>query len=91
MPRIDIERPHQLSIPEARAVVEQVAVRIREKFGMDGTWQGDRLLFARSGASGTITVGDKAIHVVVELGMLLSPLKGTIEQEIRRRLDEHFA
>jgi len=29
--------------------------------------------------------------VSAELGMLLSPLKGMIEQEIRRKLDEHFS
>jgi putative polyhydroxyalkanoate system protein len=31
------------------------------------------------------------VHVTAELGMLLSAMKGTIEQEIRRKLDEHFA
>lgn len=91
MPRIDIRRPHQLSIAEARAVVDKVAARMREKFGMEGKWQGDSLVFSRAGANGMITVGDDAIQVVVELGMMLSPLRGMIEQEIRRKLDEHFA
>jgi putative polyhydroxyalkanoate system protein len=91
MPRIDIRRPHQLSIAEARAVVDKVAARMREKFGMDGKWQGDSLEFSRSGASGSIHVGEHAIQVVVELGMMLSPLRGMIEQEIRHKLDEHFA
>lgn len=90
MPRIDIRRPHRLSTAEARAVVDKVAARMHEKFGMEGKWQGDSLAFSRSGASGTISVGDDAIQVVVELGMMLSPLKGMIEQEIRRKLDEHF-
>jgi putative polyhydroxyalkanoate system protein len=91
MPRIDIRRPHQLSIAEARVVVDKVAARMREKFGMEGKWQGDSLEFSRSGANGTITVGENSIQVVVELGMMLSPLRGMIEQEIRRKLDEHFA
>ena len=52
MPKIDIRRPHQLSIPEARAVVDKVAARMREKFGMDGQWQGDTLRFSRPGVSG---------------------------------------
>jgi putative polyhydroxyalkanoate system protein len=91
MPRIDIRRPHQLSLTEARAVVDQVAVRMHEKFGMEGKWQGDSLQFSRTGASGSITVAENVIQVVVELGLMLSPLKGMIEQEIRRKLDEHFA
>ncbi|AGG88750.1 MULTISPECIES: polyhydroxyalkanoic acid system family protein [Rhodanobacter] len=91
MPKIDIRRPHQLPIAEARAVVDQVATRMREKFGMNGRWQGDTLLFSRPGVSGSIAVGGDAIQVKAELGLLLAPLKGMIEQEIRRKLDEHFA
>jgi putative polyhydroxyalkanoate system protein len=91
MPRIDIHRPHQLSIPEARAVIDKVAARMHEKFGMDGRWQDDTLLFSRPGVSGSITVGSDAIQVKAELGLMLAPLKGMVEQEIRRKLDEHFA
>lgn len=91
MPKIDIRRPHQLSIAEARAVVDQVAARMHEKFGMDGRWQDDTLLFSRPGVSGSIAVGSDAIQVKAELGLMLAPLKGIVEQEIRRKLDEHFA
>jgi putative polyhydroxyalkanoate system protein len=91
VPKIDIRRSHQLSIPEARALVDQVAARMHEKFGMDGKWQGDTLRFSRSGVSGTIVVSSDAIQVNAELGMMLAPLKGMVEQEIRRKLDEHFA
>ncbi len=56
-----------------------------------GQWQGDTLSFARSGVKGAIAVTASDVHVTAELGMLLSPLKGTIEDEIRRKLDEKFA
>jgi len=36
-------------------------------------------------------VGSDVIAVKAELGMMLTPLKGMVEQEIRRKLDEHFA
>ena len=91
MPKINICRPHQLSIAEARAVVDKVAARMREKFGMDGQWRGDILQFSRPGVSGTIAVDSDAIQVKAELGMMLAPLKGMVEQEIRSKLDEHFA
>lgn len=91
MPSIDIRRPHQLSIPDARAVVEQVAARMQEKFGMTGRWQGDTLDFSRPGISGFIAVESDVIQVRAQLGMMLTPLRGMIEQEIRRKLDEHFA
>jgi putative polyhydroxyalkanoate system protein len=90
MPKIDIRRPHALSPDEARAVVDKVAARMREKFDMQSQWQGDTLRFSRSGVNGTIAVGPDTIHVTAELGLMLSPLKGMVEQEIRRKLDEHF-
>jgi putative polyhydroxyalkanoate system protein len=91
MPKIDIRRPHQLSVPEARAVIDKVATRMQEKFGMEGQWEGDTFKFARSGVNGTIAVGEDAVQVKAELGMMLAPLKGMVEQEIRRKLDDHFA
>ncbi|TBR39568.1 MULTISPECIES: polyhydroxyalkanoic acid system family protein [Dyella] len=91
MPKIDIRRPHQLSVAEARAVVDKVADRMREKFGMDGTWNGDVLSFSRPGVNGSIAVEPAQIQVHAELGMMLAPLKGMVEQEIRRKLDEYFA
>ncbi len=91
MPSIDIRRPHQLSIADARAVVDQVAARMHEKFGMTGQWQGDTLGFSRPGLNGSIAVESSAIQVRAQLGMMLTPLKGMIEEEIRRKLDEHFA
>ncbi|MDE2249241.1 MAG: polyhydroxyalkanoic acid system family protein [Pseudomonadota bacterium] len=91
MPTIDIRRPHRLPTAEARALVDKVAARMQEKFGMTGQWQGDTLKFSRPGVSGSIAVGSDAIEVKAELGMMLTPLKGMVEQEIRRKLDEHFA
>jgi len=90
MPKIDIRRPHNLPLDQARTVVDKVAARMREKFDMQSQWQGDTLRFSRSGVNGTIAVAPDAIHVNAELGLMLSPLKGMVEQEIRRKLDEHF-
>jgi putative polyhydroxyalkanoate system protein len=92
MARIDIRRPHRLSSSEAHVVIDQVATRMREKFQVTTQWQGDSALtFQRPGINGKIAIGVDEIHVSAELGMLLSPLKGMIEQEIRRKLDEHFS
>ena len=92
MPSLDIRRPHRLSATEAHAVIDQVATRMREKFQVQTQWQNDNTLsFERPGISGKIAIGSDEIHVSAQLGMLLSPLKGMIEQEIRRKLDEHFS
>jgi putative polyhydroxyalkanoate system protein len=92
MASIDIRRPHGLSLSEAHALIDRVAGRMREKFEVKTQWQNDTALaFERPGISGHIAIGGDEIHVSAQLGMLFSPLKGMIEQEIRRKLDEHFA
>jgi putative polyhydroxyalkanoate system protein len=92
MPSIDIRRPHRLSAADAHAVIDQVATRMREKFQVQTQWQNETTLsFGRAGISGKIAIAPDEIHVSAQLGMLFSPLKGMIEQEIRRKLDEHFS
>lgn len=91
MPSIDLHQPHQLPLAEARARVERVADRMREKFGMDSRWDGDTLRFSRPGVKGSIAVTTDKVAVHAELGLMLSPLKGMVEDEIRRKLVEHLA
>ena len=91
MSRIQLKRPHQMTLVEARSVIDQIAARMREKFGMACEWHGDSLRFTRPGVKCDIAIGAGEILVNAELGLMLSPMKGMIEQEIRRKLDEHFA
>lgn len=91
MPTIQIHQQHQLPLDQARAKVDHVASRMREKFDMESRWEGDTLRFSRSGVKGSIAVQPAAIEVRAELGLMLSPLKGMVEQEIRRKLAEEFA
>jgi putative polyhydroxyalkanoate system protein len=90
MSSIDIRHPHSLPLPKARKAVEDIAKKLAAKFDMDYGWDGDTLNFNRSGVDGHIHVGDKQIRVTAQLGFLLSALKGTVEQEIRRVLAERF-
>ena len=90
MSDIDIRHRHSLPMPKARKAVEDIAKKLAAKFDMDYGWDGDTLNFNRSGVDGHIHVGDKQIRVTARLGFLLSALKGTVEQEIRRVLAERF-
>ena len=58
---------------------------------VDSQWDGDTLRFSRSGVKGSIAVSAAAVEVHAELGLMLSPLKGMVEDEIRRKLAEQFA
>ncbi|WP_330970720.1 polyhydroxyalkanoic acid system family protein, partial [Lysobacter sp. A3-1-A15] len=48
------------------------------------------LNFSRSGVDGRIALLPHQLHVSAQLGFLFGAMKGTIESEIRRVLDERF-
>lgn len=90
MAGIDIRHAHSLPMGKARKAVEQVARKLAERFGVEYEWDGDTLNFARSGVDGKIALKPEQLRVTASLGFLLSALKGPIEAEIRRVLDEKF-
>lgn len=91
MSKIHIVRRHTLSLEEARAEVERIAQRVESEFGAHYAWEGDTLSFARSGISGHIIVSEEALDLTVRLGLLLSAMRGQIEQQIAAKVDETLA
>jgi putative polyhydroxyalkanoate system protein len=90
MPTIDIKRSHTRPIPEAKKSIERIAEQLAKKFEVTWKWEGNTLRFERSGVDGFIKLTAKQVHVVVNLGFLLSMLKTPVEREINRYLDEGF-
>jgi putative polyhydroxyalkanoate system protein len=87
MSTIHIRHPHRLSDEEARKRVEAIARDLKQQLSMDYAWRGERLVFKRSGAAGSIDLPPGEVDVKIELGMLLTPMKGKIEQTVRERID----
>ena len=90
MSTIKISHAHSLSPTEARKAVEEVAARLGERFGMEHRWEDNVLHFQRTGVDGQIALASRELHLTAKLGFLLSAMKGPIEHEIRRVLDERF-
>ena len=88
MARIHIRRRHHLGIAGARAEVERIAGALARDLHARYQWEGDELRFKRKGAAGKIALDEEAIDLRIELGLLLAPLRGTIEETIRHRLEE---
>ena len=86
MATISIEQPHQLSQPQAMAAAERIARDLERRFHLGWHWEDDAIHFERPGVSGRMRIGDRTITLVVRLGLLLSPLRSTIEREIRARI-----
>ncbi|MCG6859939.1 MAG: polyhydroxyalkanoic acid system family protein [Chromatiaceae bacterium] len=87
MANIHIERSHNLGLEDARSKVEQLAESLKEDLQIDYEWSGDRLVFERFGASGSIVVSADKIDLDIELGMVLALMKDNIEEGVNRRLD----
>ena len=90
MRRINIQRKHTLGREKARLAVEELAAELAESLALSYAWQEDRLVFKRDGAGGEIEVTDTDVYVTIRLGLLFTPMKGMVENEIARYLDEHL-
>lgn len=88
MATIDVSRSHTMGKDRAREAAEGIAKRLENKLDIKYRWEGDDLKFERTGAKGTIFVTDDKVRVAVDLGMMLRPMKGTVEQKIKQYLDE---
>jgi len=91
MSKIHLKHHHNLPRDETRKRVESIAADLKREYKMDYSWDGDRVLFKRSGASGSVFVGEDFIELDIKLGMLLAPLKGKIEDTIRRDISAKLA
>ncbi|MGI8895171.1 MAG: polyhydroxyalkanoic acid system family protein [Casimicrobiaceae bacterium] len=87
MATISIAKHHALSLKKAKGVAEKIASDLQKRFDLDYAWEGNRIDFERPGVSGQLLVARDKITLDVRLGLLLTPLKGTIEREIIAQLD----
>jgi len=87
---IKINRQHDLGLEQACERVETIAQKLQKDLDAQYHWNGSTLEFSRSGASGHIKVGESDLEVEVKLGMLLSALKGKVEQTLNEQLDKEL-
>jgi putative polyhydroxyalkanoate system protein len=88
--KIDIHAHHELSHEEAQHAADDLAADLAVKFGIAYGWDGDLIHFERPGVHGQILVQNSELRIQAYLGFMLVMLKGPIEREIVRYLEEHF-
>lgn len=91
MADVESKMAHGKSLEEAKKTAEQIADELKNKYNLDGSWQGNTLKFAGSGVKGQLEVDDKEVRVSISLGMLLKAFKGKIQGEIDKNLEKLFA
>ncbi|MEE1924222.1 polyhydroxyalkanoic acid system family protein [Pseudomonas sp. 148P] len=91
MTQISVERKHSLGREAARQKAEALVEKLSSQYDLKAEWKGDRVEVKRSGANGSVEIGDDTIRVELKLGMMLSMMGGTIKAEIERALDKALA
>ena len=88
MAKIRIDEAHGLgSADAARAKVEPVEEKLKEKFGVTFPWAGNKAANNGKGVSGEFRFDDERFAVDLKLNMLLTPMAGKIEESIRRAIE----
>jgi putative polyhydroxyalkanoate system protein len=90
MSEIVVQRRHNLRLAGAKRLAETMARKLQNDYGGTFKWEGNTLHFQRTGASGHLVVTKSDFEVRVEIGLLLTPLRWRIEQEIKAFCDANF-
>ena len=92
MPKVNVEQPHSLSVPEARLKLDQLGQELADKYGLTVSWPKEtEASVKRTGATGTIRIGATSVVVDLDLSFALTPIKSTVEDKIRSELQRLFA
>lgn len=90
MAKIEIRRPHALTLAQAKKQANAMAAHLKEEFDLESTWDKEKLRFKRAGVDGVMTVSGNDVHVLAELGFLVSFLKPKIESRLHAHFDDIF-
>jgi putative polyhydroxyalkanoate system protein len=95
MPKIHIQRPHSLELPDAKARVQTLVAEVQSQFPnlvSSIRWSGDGQSARVDGKmfDGTFEVDERQIDVRLNISFLASPFRARIEGHIQSALDQRF-
>ncbi|MFW2403700.1 MAG: polyhydroxyalkanoic acid system family protein [Gammaproteobacteria bacterium] len=89
MASIQIKQAYTMPYDELKEGLDKLAGKLGEQYQLECDWDSDDCMcFSRSGADGKVEIGEEEIDLQVNLGMMMSAFKGTIEREIQTFMDE---
>jgi putative polyhydroxyalkanoate system protein len=91
MSLIHVDYKHSLSQEEAIRRANQLVGEMGHRVKADIHWNGPIATFKGTGFSGRAKLTDHLIALDLELGFLLRPLRGKIEERIERHLQTRFS
>jgi putative polyhydroxyalkanoate system protein len=90
MAKISITRSHALGLAGAKQAIDTIGADLAAKYQVTHQWAGNTLKVSRSGLDGTLEVTDTTVIINLNLGFLLSAVKGQIENAINAELDQRL-
>lgn len=90
MADISITQKHKLSHKKAKAAAKKVADQMAEEYDMESEWEGDVLIFKRSGVSGTLEVYATEARLEITLGFLFKAFTSRIEVQVLKNMEKVF-
>jgi putative polyhydroxyalkanoate system protein len=90
MGKVSIQYPHQRTQNEAREAANHFAEKLHAKLAVNYSWQGDAMQLERQGVKGELILAAGEVKVELKLNMMLTPMQGQIEAEIRRQLEKYL-
>ena len=91
MADISITHPHELTHQNAKAAAQKVADQMTSEYDMASEWNGNVLLFKRTGVSGSLTLAGQEATLEISLGFLFKAFAPAIEQKVGAKMTKVFA
>lgn len=82
MANITMQRKLNMDQRQIQKLAERVGEKLKQKYGVQFSWSGRDARIHGPGINGTCQVCDGSIDLNLKLGLLLSPFKDKVEQEI---------
>ncbi|WP_136418472.1 polyhydroxyalkanoic acid system family protein [Herbaspirillum sp. ST 5-3] len=91
MADINITHTHKLPHKKAKAAAQKVAEQLAEEYDMASEWEGDVLIFRRTGISGSLTISSQEATIEIQLGFLLKAFAPAIEEKVSAKMKKVFS
>ena len=88
MPKISISRNHSLSPAVLKQRLVDLGEKLQTKYQAKTSWEGEKTMNVKGpGVEGKLSITDTKVDVNLDIGFLLSPMKGKIEEALTKELD----
>lgn len=91
MSDIIVCQTHKLPYTMAKAAAQKVADQMAEEYDMASEWDGNVLVFKRTGVSGTLALLENEAQLQIKLGFLFKGFASTIESKVAEKMKRVFS